>query len=113
MHATIAVSRKCCYCCNLLCKLFDDQLGKKFDLVGTHGRVYPWMPPAGLDLRILEKMKAKLIVELQKAVGRKRVSNTKKQDELLSSPASSYGVGRRDTLIIDNFFFPESGDETW
>ena len=113
MHATVAVSRKCCYCCNLLCKLFDDQLGKKFDLVGTHGRVYPWMPPAGLDLRILEKMKATLIVELQKAVGRKRVSNTKKQDELLSSPASSYGVGRRDTLIIENFFFPESGDETW
>ena len=113
MHATIAVSRKCCYCCNLLCKLFDYQLGKKFDLVGTHGRVYPWMPPAGLDLRILEKMKATLIAELQKAVGRKRVSNTKKQDELLSSPASSYGVGRRDTLIIDKFFFPESGDETW
>ena len=109
MHATIAVSRKCCYCCNLLCKLFDDQLGKKFDLVGTHGRVYPWMPPAGLDLRILEKMKAKLIVEVQKAVGRKRVSNAKKQDQLLSSPASSYRVSSHDTLIIDKYFFPKSG----
>lgn len=57
MHDTISSTEKCCYGCFLLADVLQAKRQKTFKLLGTHGRIYPWMPPACLDVEILTAMK--------------------------------------------------------
>ena len=67
----IGISKKCCFCCMLLCELLHEwrerqsdsvkELYPKFELPGTHASIFPWMAPAKwLPEGILEAMRARL-----------------------------------------------------
>lgn len=45
----------------------------QFVLAGSHGIVYPWMPPAGIPLFVWERMKDALKTQLDTAVQSERV----------------------------------------
>ncbi|KAK7684383.1 hypothetical protein QCA50_012330 [Cerrena zonata] len=68
MHDTISVTKKCCCGCFLLGEVLLEKRQKKFNLFGTHARVFPWMPPADLDEDILQTLKDRFVSELQRAI---------------------------------------------
>lgn len=68
MHDTISVTKKCCCGCFLLGEVLLEKRQKKFNLFGTHARVFPWMPPADLDEDILQTLKVRFVSELQRAI---------------------------------------------
>ncbi|KIM48631.1 hypothetical protein M413DRAFT_20991 [Hebeloma cylindrosporum] len=61
LEKAIAVSRKCCWCCNRLGSLLGD-----FNLPGSHGVICSWRPPrAGVDLTVLRSLENDLWGEMQ------------------------------------------------
>ena len=91
IHDTIAISKKCCYTCHLLGEILKDKKNKQFKLYGTHGRVVPWMPPAGLEHDILVALKTTFVKKLEEVIKIKRKSSQEKRHAYPSSPASSDG----------------------
>ncbi|KAF8414845.1 hypothetical protein L210DRAFT_852298 [Boletus edulis BED1] len=64
-NAVIAVSKKCCWCCDWL----GGHLDAQFQLPGTHGLMFPWDPPVvGVDVSVLKTLEAKLWEELHRVV---------------------------------------------
>lgn len=78
----IAVSRKCCWCCHWLGQNLRPQFELK--LPGTHGILYAWDPPVGLDVPVLQKLEDRLWEELCQTV----LDETKPLYSRLSSTAS-------------------------
>ncbi|KAH9938984.1 uncharacterized protein BXZ73DRAFT_44096, partial [Epithele typhae] len=71
----IGVSKKACYCCHLLArKLASSELAEnhptKFILPGTHATVFPWVPPDGLPLAVLQSIRDDLKAVLAQAINR-------------------------------------------
>ncbi|KAH9938996.1 uncharacterized protein BXZ73DRAFT_99671 [Epithele typhae] len=69
----MGVCKKPCYCCFLLAqKLASTALtgnnAVKFILPGTHATVYPWVPPDGLPLAVLQSIRGDLKVVLTQAI---------------------------------------------
>ena len=89
MHDTIAISEKCCYACHLLGGILKDMKNRKFELYGTHGRVVPWMPPAGLDHDVLVALKPHLVKKLEEVIKNKQQGSHEKRNSYQSSPPSS------------------------
>ncbi|RPD55784.1 hypothetical protein L226DRAFT_577001 [Lentinus tigrinus ALCF2SS1-7] len=60
----IGVSKKCCFMCyQLSTALMGGNAGKRFELPGTHGRIFPWDPPPFGDIEpVLEEL-AKALVD--------------------------------------------------
>ncbi|KAH9930432.1 uncharacterized protein BXZ73DRAFT_47672, partial [Epithele typhae] len=50
----IGVSKRCCFCCNLLARLITNRLPgpAKLILPATHSTVFAWYPPEGLPVEI-------------------------------------------------------------
>ncbi|KAH9943057.1 uncharacterized protein BXZ73DRAFT_97118 [Epithele typhae] len=74
----IGISKKCCYCCHLLAEELASNGSPspvKFVLQGTHATVYPWLPPDGLPLKVLQGIRAKLKEALMQAI-RDELSST-------------------------------------
>ncbi|KAL4074782.1 hypothetical protein V8B97DRAFT_1868240 [Scleroderma yunnanense] len=64
-EAVIAVSKKCCWCCDWLGR----RLKTRFVLPGTHGIMYPWDPPKfGVSVSLLKRLEEELWKELYQAV---------------------------------------------
>ena len=83
-NAMIAVSRKCCWCCDWLGK----NLETEFTLPGTHGIMYPWDPPkVGIGISVLQKLEAELWQELYQAVSSYLVPFYSRHSTPLGSPA--------------------------
>ena len=61
MHDTIALSEECCYGCFVLADILDEKKKRQFRLCGTHGRIIPWIPPAGLEIDVLLALKPTLL----------------------------------------------------
>ena len=89
MHDTIAISKKCCYGCFLLGEILHDKKKRQFKLYGTHGRVVPWMPPAGLDIDILVDLKTRFARILEHVIKIKRQTSNEEDYADQSSPPSS------------------------
>jgi hypothetical protein len=51
----------------------SDRRAERFELPGTHGLIFPWAPPVGLDLQVWLDLETALKDELKKVV-EKRVS---------------------------------------
>ncbi|KAF8625323.1 hypothetical protein AX15_005453 [Amanita polypyramis BW_CC] len=61
----IAVEKKCCWCCDRLRYHLDKHLGPEFQLPGTHGVVFAWIPPkTGVSLSVLKALESDLWNEL-------------------------------------------------
>ena len=61
----IAVSKKCCWCCDRLGSLLGD-----IKLPGSHGVLYSWGPPRiGVDFSVLQSLEKNLWDEMKAAVG--------------------------------------------
>ena len=88
MHNTIAISKKCCYSCFLLGEILKEKKKKQFNLYGTHGRIDPWMPPAGLDVDILLALKSRFVEMLNQVIQIKRQSSHKDYARQSSPPSS-------------------------
>ena len=64
----IGLSKKCCLCCALLAHALNDWRDRegnggaypRFLLAGSHGAIYPWLPPSGLPREVLEKIRNRL-----------------------------------------------------
>ncbi|KIM51598.1 hypothetical protein SCLCIDRAFT_33316 [Scleroderma citrinum Foug A] len=64
-EAVIAVSKRCCWCCEWLGKNLESQ----FTLPGTHGMMYPWDPPnVGVSESVLKKLEGELWDQLYRVV---------------------------------------------
>jgi len=48
---SIGVAKKCCWLCKQLGEAMGDS-GQEFNLPGTSGLVFPWVPPVGLDIKL-------------------------------------------------------------
>ena len=103
MHDTIAISKKCCYACHLLGGILKDKKNRQFKLYGTHGRVVPWMPPAGLDHDVLVALKTHLVKKLEEVIKIKQKGSYEKRSSYQGSPASSddESFGRQYTSATD------------
>ncbi|KAK7677211.1 hypothetical protein QCA50_019805 [Cerrena zonata] len=89
MHPTIAVTKKSCYCCNLLGEILND-IGKgPFSLSGTHGVIVPWVPPANLDTDVLQRMANTLVAEVNRIVKKQRDADVQEALSRQSTPTSS------------------------
>ncbi|CAA7269090.1 unnamed protein product [Cyclocybe aegerita] len=59
----IAVSEKCCWCCQRLRELVEPKIA----LPGTHGILVAWNPPSvGIDAKVLEKLGDELWLKLRR-----------------------------------------------
>lgn len=61
----IAVSKKCCRSCAILVERLNARLAQahpsgQFVLPGTHATFFPWCPPQGVPLDILQEMRDQL-----------------------------------------------------
>ena len=97
MHNTIAISKKCCYPCFLLGEILKEKKKKQFKLYGTHGRIDPWMPPAGLDVDVLMALRIHFIEKLKQIIETRQKASQKKQYAYHSSPASSVEDNTQDS----------------
>jgi hypothetical protein len=68
----IGVSKRCCFTCHLYlehCRILHS---------GSHGRVVPWIPPAGADPEVLqsiyEQLKNQLVAFFEEDQERRRLS---------------------------------------
>lgn len=57
----IGVNNKCCQLCWLLHLVYNNQRSTKFQLPGTHGTFFPWLPPPGLPDTILIALRQALL----------------------------------------------------
>lgn len=89
MHPTIAMTKKCCYCCDLLSEILTD-IGKgPFSLPGTHGIIVPWVPPANLDIDVLQRIKDVLMTEVNRVVKKLRDAAVQEALSRQRTPTSS------------------------
>ena len=102
MHDTIATSKKCCYGCFLLGEILHEKKEKRFRLYGTHGRVHPWMPPAGLDVDILLALKSRFVEMLKQVIRIKQQSSHKKDYAHPSRPPRS---DDEDSPVVEDGWF--------
>ncbi|KAH9916958.1 uncharacterized protein BXZ73DRAFT_53519, partial [Epithele typhae] len=66
----IGVSKRSCFCCDLLAKLIAERESAdlQFVLPGTHSTIYPWYPPPGLPIDMLQTIKDRLIESMKKVL---------------------------------------------
>ncbi|KAI0773188.1 hypothetical protein BD413DRAFT_678083 [Trametes elegans] len=67
----IGVSKKCCYCCDILAKLINasPQGGLMISLPGSHGTIFPWLPPSfGINTEHLQQLRNKLFIQFHDIV---------------------------------------------
>jgi hypothetical protein len=87
----------------------SDKKAERFELPGTHGLVFPWVPPVGLDLRVWLDLETALKDELKKVV-EKRVSLEVEADGLRSSqsspPLSDEGEPSVQNALLMHFKLP-------
>jgi len=55
---SIGVSKRCCFCCNIVLRELD------FHEPSAHNKIYPWIPPLGLEESIKRTVVSKLRVTL-------------------------------------------------
>ncbi|KAI0759227.1 hypothetical protein BD413DRAFT_288419 [Trametes elegans] len=87
----IGVSKKCCYCCDILANLINTspQGGLTFLIPGTHGTIFPWHPPPlGINTEHLQQMRDKLFKKFHDIVTKQILGLASTQ----SSPVSDYEV---------------------
>jgi len=58
-NPAIATGKKCCWCCEKLSQLVHPIL-----MPGSHGTIYPWCPPRGINIVILETLESQLWAKL-------------------------------------------------
>ncbi|KAI0758560.1 hypothetical protein BD413DRAFT_675122 [Trametes elegans] len=93
----IGVSKKSCYCCNLLAKLINasPQGGITFPLPGTHGTIFPWLPiPFGVTTEHLQQIRDTLFTQFHDIVMKQIVDLASTQ----SSPVSDYSQEEESTV---------------
>ncbi|KAH9916970.1 uncharacterized protein BXZ73DRAFT_105664 [Epithele typhae] len=63
----IGVSKRSCFCCDLLAELIADRESTdlQFVLPGTHSTIHPWYPPSGLPIDILQTIKVRLLKSMR------------------------------------------------
>ncbi|KAI0758640.1 hypothetical protein BD413DRAFT_599143 [Trametes elegans] len=87
----IGVSKKCCYCCDILANLIhiSTQGGLTFSLPGTHGTIFPWNPPPfGINTEQLQQMRDKLFKKFHDIVTKRILDLASTQ----SLPVSVHGA---------------------
>ncbi|EJF56064.1 hypothetical protein DICSQDRAFT_150620 [Dichomitus squalens LYAD-421 SS1] len=61
----IGVSKKCCFCCDLLASLLtssgEHERNLTFLLQGTHSAIFPWIPPDGVPFKVLKEIRIQLL----------------------------------------------------
>ncbi|KAK7677227.1 hypothetical protein QCA50_019821 [Cerrena zonata] len=72
MHPTIAMTKKC-----------------PFSLPGTHGIIVPWVPPANLDIDVLQRIKDVLMTEVNRVVKKLRDAAVQEALSRQRTPTSS------------------------
>ncbi|KAI0758631.1 hypothetical protein BD413DRAFT_496275 [Trametes elegans] len=83
----IGVSKKCCYCCDILAKLIhtSTQGDLAFSYPGSHGTIFPWHPPPfGINTEHLQQMQDKLFKKFHNIVTKRILDLASTQ----SSPVS-------------------------
>ncbi|KAI0759235.1 hypothetical protein BD413DRAFT_675065 [Trametes elegans] len=96
----IGVSKKCCYCCNLLAKLINasPQGGLTLSLPGTHGTIFPWLPPSfGIDTEHLQQIRDKLFIQFHDIVMKQIV-------DLASTQSSPVSDNSQEESTIDQWW---------
>ena len=78
--------KKCCFCCHTLATLLKEHAALDFVLQDTHSTIFPWVPPRGLPLDVLQKMRLTLLRVLHDTV-KKTVDSTIRPTQ--TSPAGS------------------------
>ncbi|TBU52490.1 hypothetical protein BD310DRAFT_1043038 [Dichomitus squalens] len=84
----IGVSKKCCFCCDLLAHLLmRSQSGGRlsFLLQGTHSTIFPWIPPDGIPFEVLKEMRIQLLKIFHSSI----TTYVKSVPSLQTSPAQS------------------------
>ena len=82
----MGVVKKCCFCCHTLATLLKEHAGLDFVLQDTHSKIFPWVPPRGLPLDVLQKLRLTLLRVLYDTV-KKTVDSTIRPTQ--TSPADS------------------------
>ena len=82
----VGVVKKCCFCCHTLATLLKEHAGLDFVLQDTHSTIFPWVPPRGLPLDVLQKLRLTLLRVLYDTV-KKTVDSTIRPTQ--TSPADS------------------------
>ena len=90
IHPTIAVSKKCCYCCNLLGIILnsDRDVDHQFKMPASSRIICPWAPPANLDATVLGKIKDALTGEVLEQIENQR-SLARSRSRLRQEPPDS------------------------
>ena len=78
--------KKCCFCCHTLATLLKEHAGLDFVLQDTHSKIFPWVPPRGIPLDVLQEMRVTLLRVLYDTV-KKTVDSTIRPAQ--TSPADS------------------------
>ena len=110
MHPTIAVSKKCCYCCNLLGIILnsDRDVDHQFKMPGSSGIICPWIPPANLDATVLGKMKDALRGEVLEWIENERSLARSRSCLRQDHPDSDILIPQSDPETIQNAMDPIS-----
>ncbi|KAJ6618820.1 hypothetical protein B0H10DRAFT_2217314 [Mycena sp. CBHHK59/15] len=83
----IGVGKKCCWCCWMLGEFLKNDRGREFILPGTHGIIFPWIPPKhGIPVDVLDRLEKLLVLKLEEAITTHTVSSSSRQ----SSPSSTF-----------------------
>ncbi|KAI0780261.1 hypothetical protein C8Q74DRAFT_1368005 [Fomes fomentarius] len=102
----IGVSKKCCYCCNMLSSSLKEWRGLQtdpnkfpvFELPGTHAGIFPWMPPPGIPAKVLQDMRQRLLEILFEIV----------RGGLAKSTQTSPAMSATDMPALNSFTVPPS-----
>ncbi|CAA7263640.1 unnamed protein product [Cyclocybe aegerita] len=87
----IAVSKKCCWCCQRLGELLEPNIS----LPGTHGILFAWNPPfVGIDAEVLEILEHELWSKLRQHLRNGAFSTTHSRHSSGSSPKARRIVQR-------------------
>ncbi|KAJ6619470.1 hypothetical protein B0H10DRAFT_1163192 [Mycena sp. CBHHK59/15] len=83
-QVAIAVGKKCCPLCHLLCTIVSKRFGINIELPGQHTQYFPWVPPESLQDDVLREMET----EMLHSVSQMLIKNLGVQKSRSSSPAS-------------------------
>ena len=108
MHPTIAVSKKCCYCCNLLGIILnsDRDVDHQFKMPGSSGIISPWVPPTNLDATVLGKIKDALTREVLVQIENERSLARSRSRLRQDPPDSDIPIPQSDPETIQNAMDP-------
>ena len=107
MHDTIALSEECCYGYFVLADILNEKKKRQFRLCGTHGRIIPWIPPAGLEIDVLLAFKTHFTRFLKEEIKFRQQTSLEEKRAHQGSPLGSEGQTRLDpSAWFDQYELP-------